>query len=390
MNSKPTSSAPTETGSTHPAEHAGGAESLTKKLPTPTSIAGLPWHTITTLLLALIALVALSLSWRVQQRVGLLEQTLVSRQESSQRTADQAQLVAKQSNDRVIETSAKVALLEARVAEVTVQRGQFEELIQSLSRSRDENVLVDIEAGLRVAMQQTVITGSLEPLVAMLKQSDDRLARYNQPRLEGVRRAIARDLEKIKAASVTDVATLSLKLDDVVRMVDDMPLLSQPESRKSRSGTGTSAAGTKAAGDTSPASRPLSSDSAWWSRQGWSERWDRVVEHVQDEARSLVRVTRIDHPHAVLLAPEEAFFLRENLKLRLLNARLALLSRQFETSQSDLQLVLQSFEKYFDRQSRRTSEALEAVHSVASQARQVVVPRPDNTLAALSALSSTR
>ncbi len=388
MNTEPTPSASPETGSTHPAVQTGGAESSNEKLPTQSSIEGLPWHTIATVLLTLIALLGLSLAWKVQQRVGLLEQTLVSRQETSQRAADQAQLVAKQSNDRVIETAAKVALLEARVAEATVQRSQFEELIQSLSRSRDENVLVDIEAGLRVAMQQTVITGSLEPMVAMLKQSDDRLARYNQPRLEGVRRAIARDLEKIKAASVTDVATLSLKLDDVVRMVDDMPLLSQPESRKSRSGAG--AAGTKAAGDTPSASRPLASDGSWWSRQGWSERWDRVALHVLNEARSLVRVTRIDHPHAVLLAPEESFFLRENLKLRLLNARLALLSRQFETSQSDLQLVLQSFEKFFDRQSRRTSEALEAVRSVASQARQVVVPRPDNTLAALSALSSTR
>jgi 2-dehydro-3-deoxyglucarate aldolase/4-hydroxy-2-oxoheptanedioate aldolase len=38
----------------------------------------------------------------------------------------------------------------------------------------------------------------------------------------------------------------------------------------------------------------------------------------------------------MLIAPEQAFFLRENLKLRLLNARLALLSRQFDTAQADL------------------------------------------------------
>ena len=115
-------------------------------------------------------------------------------------------LAAGQENAR--DTAAKVALLEARVAEVAVQRGQLEELIQSLSRSRDENVLVDIEAAMRVALQQTAITGSAEPLVATLKQSDERLARYNQPRLERVRRAVARDLERVQATSVADVATL--------------------------------------------------------------------------------------------------------------------------------------------------------------------------------------
>jgi uroporphyrin-3 C-methyltransferase len=92
----------------------------------------------------------------------------------------------------------------------------------------------------------------------------------------------------------------------------------------------------------------------------------------------------------MLLAPEQAFFLRENLKLRLLNARLALLSRQFETAQSDLQLVLLSLDRYFDRHNRRTSAAADVVRSVAAQSRQVVVPRPDNTLAALSAAGVTR
>jgi uroporphyrin-III C-methyltransferase len=352
------------------------------------SLQGLPWPFIAAVVLALTCLLSLSVAWKVQQRLGLLEQTLVSRQEASQRDASQAQMLAKQSNDRLLEAVAKVALLEARVAEVTVQRGQFEELLQSLSRSRDENVLVDIEAGLRVALQQAVITGSAEPVVAVLKQSDERLARYDQPRLEGVRRAIARDLEKIKALSVTDVATLSARLDEVVRWVDEMTLLSRADFRKAsaRAERADAHSSSEAVRPTNPTPNPAS----WWAQQGWSERWSRIVEHIFEQVHSLVRVTRIDHPEAMLLAPDEAFFLRENLKLRLLNARLALLSRQFETARSDLQLVLLAFDRYFDRQSKRTSDAADAVRSVASQTLQVVVPRPDNTLAALSATGSIR
>jgi uroporphyrin-3 C-methyltransferase len=92
----------------------------------------------------------------------------------------------------------------------------------------------------------------------------------------------------------------------------------------------------------------------------------------------------------MLMAPEQAYFLRENLKLRLLNARLALLSRQFDTAQSDLRDVQSVLERYFDRNSRRVTGALESVRQVATQARQVSVPRPDATLAAIATATAGR
>ncbi len=248
----------------------------------------------------------------------------------------------------------------------------------SLSRSRDENLLVDVEAAIRVAGQQTAITGSAEPLVAALKQSEERLARYNQPRLEGVRRAIARDLDRVRAASVADISTLTIKLDEAIRMVDELAL---PGSALARSDAGRTSA------DASPASRgsvPAGAASSALPSWGTSvqETATQVLARAWDEVRSLVRVTRIDHPDAVLLAPEQAFFVKENLKLRLLNARLALLSRQFDTAQSDLQVAQASLDRYFDRSSKRTALAAELIRQVASQAKQGGVPRPDETLAA--------
>jgi uroporphyrin-3 C-methyltransferase len=176
-------------------------------------------------LLGALSVVSLLMVWRTDQRSASLELELVRRQQDSAGQSTEARMLAKQAQQGAVETAAKVALLEARLAEVTVQRSQFEEVIQSLSRSRDENLLGDVEAAIRVALQQTAITGSAEPLVATLKQSDERLARYNQPRLEGVRRAIARDLDRVKAVSVTDISSLSIKLDEAVRMVDELPLL---------------------------------------------------------------------------------------------------------------------------------------------------------------------
>jgi uroporphyrin-3 C-methyltransferase len=112
-----------------------------------------------------------------------------------------------------------------------------------------------------------------------------------------------------------------------------------------------------------------------------------MSERVWGEVKSLVRITRIEHPDAMLLAPEQSFFIRENLKLRLLNARLALLSRQFDTAQSDLQAAQTALDRYFERGSKRTVLATELIRQVMGQARQVGVPRPDDTLAALTAAS---
>ena len=329
--------------------------------------------------LGVVAAASLVLAWRADQRGASLEQELVRRQQESAAQSTEARMLARQAQQGMTDAAAKVALLEARVAEVAVQRTQLEELIQSMSRSRDENLLVDLEAAIRVALQQAAITGSAEPLVATLKQGDERLARYNQPRLEGVRRAIARDLDRVKALSVADMSSLAIKLDEATRMIDELPLVNQAYARKdeSRSMAGVAA---KAASTPGPTA---STPAAWAGRVGLL--WGDAADKVWGDVKSLVRVSRIDHPDAMLLAPEQSFFLRESVKLRLLNARLALLSRQFDTAQSDLVVVQTSLDRYFDRSAKRTQLASDLVKQVAGQARQVVVPRPDDTLAALTA-----
>ena len=248
---------------------------------------------------------AIVFAWSTQQRVKSLESELVKRQQDSSGQATEARVVAREAQDVAREAAAKLALLEVRVAETSLQRTQIEELIQSLARSRDENVLADVEAAIRVALQQTAITGSGEPLVATLKQADERLARFNQPRLERVRRAVAQDLDKVRAAGVTDISVLTIRLDEAIRQVDELPLLSTVDRRST--------------------ARPPQADSApdaAASAPDWgglvSARWRTVVDPVWDEIKALVRVTRIDQPEAMLVSPDQAFFLRENLKLRLL------------------------------------------------------------------------
>jgi len=347
------------------------------------------WIGAGAVLLAALCAAAVMYAWNTQQRVEGLEQQMVKRQEDSGAQAAEAQMLAKQAQESSRDAAAKLALLEARVAEVALQRTQLEELIQSMSRSRDENVLADIESSIRVALQQTAITGSAEPLVIALKQAEERLARQNQPRLDGVRRAIVQDMERVRAAGAVDVSTLAIRLDEVVRLIDELPLLSAPQVRGAPARSNLRSAAPAASGASAAvAAASAPPDPAWTEVLG--ERWAGLGARIWAEMRGLIRVTPIDQPEAMLIAPEQSFFLRENLKLRLLNARLALLSRQFDTAQSDLREALSALERYFDRDSRRTSNAIELVRQVSTQARQVVMPRPDATLAAIAAVAGGR
>jgi uroporphyrin-3 C-methyltransferase len=341
--------------------------------------------------LALVSLGALGLAWNTQQRLKAAEQEIVKRQQDAGTQSAEARLMARQAEAATRETAAKVALLEARVAETSLQRSQLEELIQSLSRSRDENVLSDVDAALRLALQQSAITGSAEPLLSALRQADERLARYQQPRMDRVRRAVLQDLDRVKAAGTVDVQSLAIRIDETVRAIDDLPLLAAIDRRGAQRDATSRAAGERAsdnASNTSPAAAARSvagASAAGGPGPQWLDaRLRSMLHQVWSEVRDLVRVTRVDEPEAALLAPEQAFFLRENLKLRLLNARLALLSRQFDTVQADLRDAQASLDRYFDKGSRRVELAREQLRQVAQQARQVTVPRPDATLAALA------
>lgn len=343
-----------------------------------------------------VCVVALWQGWSASQRLKNLERELVKRQQDSTRSATEARVLAGQSQDSARDTAARTALLEARLAEVALQRGQLEELIQSLSRSRDENLVVDIDASLRVAQQQAALTASAEPLIAALRAADERIARAHQPRLDRVRRALARDLDRVKSVGLADTAALVIKLDEATRLVDELPLMGDRLTKEDTPGTartGPGKTGKNPARAASAASAPDASATRWTFNDllalGQSA-WNSVATSVWDETRALIRVRRIEHPDAMLLTPEQGFFVRENLKLRLLNARMALLSRQYNTAQGDLMVCQQTLQRHFDGASRKTTLTRDLVQQVLTQSVRADLPRLDETFAALSAVVAGR
>jgi len=300
------------------------------------------------------------------QKVVAMQEQLARQSGDAISQASDAKSSARQAQDVAIQTAAKLALTDARLGEVALQRAQVEELIQSLSRSRDENLVADIDSAVRLAQQQAQLTGSAEPLLSALKTAETRLARAAQPRLAPVQRAVAHDIARIQATPLSDMPTLLLQLDELTVLADDLPLAN-------------------AVGQIRPAEpltrKPQEAMSAWWLRIG---------AELQAQAKDLVRVSKIAEPEAALLSPEQSFFLRENFKLRILNARLGLMSRQIEPARADLASASSLLTRYFAPASRKTQTAASVLQQLQARMRLLEVPRVEETLAALATAAAGR
>lgn len=372
---------------------------------------GLVW---VALLLGALALVFAGMLW---QKLSFTQQELARRVQDSGAQAVEARTLAAQAEALAQELQGRLTVAEVRLSEVSLQRSQLEELMLALSRSRDDNLVQDLESAVKLAQQQAQLTGSTQPMVAALRAADQRIARAAQPRLNPVQRAIARDIDRIQAAPLADIPSLVLRLDELTRQVDEWPVrnqVGQPKTllaaKSAKPSENLQGEPTPAAqAESAPSSEPVvaaaesgttpdtaaadeSGLSAGWSRVSgwWSALWTRTWAELTRSGRELVRVSRIDRPEAALLAPEQAFFLRENLKLKLLNARLGLLARQWTTSQADLLAVEKAIERYFDTSVPQVASAQTLVARLRRDLIATDVPRPEETLAALAAAAGGR
>ncbi|MYZ53868.1 hypothetical protein F5985_17485 [Malikia spinosa] len=319
------------------------------------------------------------------------------RKELARRSSDTGTLVteAREQSARaeslVQDLQVRLGVAEVRLSEVSLQRSQLDELMLTVSRTRDDSLVQDLESTLRLAQQQAQLTGSVQPLISALQSADQRIARAAQPRLNPVQRAIARDIERIQAAALVDLPALAGRLDELIGQLDELPLLNAVAPAQS-DGPEAPAVAVKAEPVT-PAQQaaPAAGASAWQRLQSWWFDWSaRAWANLSARGSELVRVHRVDQPEAMLLAPDQEFFLRENTKLKLLNARLALLARQLGTASADLRAVEATLQRYFDGQAKPTQLALETLQGLQRDLRLNQLPDPDDALAALAAAAGGR
>ena len=317
------------------------------------------------LVIALVAIVA-ALLWQwydTRTQMAGLREELAQRLRESDADSRDARLVARQAQEAVREAQAKLTQLEAKLVESQNQQVALEALYQELSRNRDEWVLAEVEQILTIAAQQLQLAGNVQAALVALQTADARLARSDRLQFLPLRKVLARDIERLKGTPSLDVAGLALRLDQVIAQVDDMPL-----------GFEERAAAAPKAG----AARP---EAGFWARFG-ADLWGEV--------KQLVRVRNLERPEPALIAPTQAYFLRENLKLRLLNARLALLARDQRTFREDLSVASGWIQRYFEVRSKPAGAALATLKQLGASGISVDLPSIADSLAAVRNYKLTR
>jgi uroporphyrin-3 C-methyltransferase len=261
------------------------------------------------------------------------------------------------------DAQSRVTELEARVADTQEQRVALEEMYRELSRSADDRVLSEVEQMLVQASQQLQLAGNVRGALAALQAADQRLARAEKLAATPLRRAITQDMDRLKAVPQIDTVGLAVKLDGLIAQTDSLPLLiaeTPPPARVARLRVPEEQGITRAARD-------------FW-----------------EEMKGLVRIRDLDAPEPVLLAPAQTYYLRENLKLRLLAARVSLLARDESTFREDLRATQAWIAKYFDARARPTVAALATLRQIAEAPVHIAAPDINASLAAVRTARTAR
>lgn len=334
-----------------------------------------------------LAVIALAVLLAVQtvsshSRINSLRQDMARSLQKGNAVNAETAALARDVADQSKELQIKVGVLESRQSEAQSQQVALEQLYKDLSQNRDEWALSEIEQVLATASQQLQLAGNVQGALIALQNADRAVSSSNAPQFLTIRRAIAADIDRLKALPAVDLAGVALRLDNVIAQVDTLPMLADEKPLLPVAPVRTTRrleAAAVPAKNAAPAVPPESLGVGQRLLQTWSM-WSQEM---WDDVRQLIRVRSVDEPEALMLSPSESFFVRENLKLRLLNARLALLSRNETTFRDDLATAQTMLGKYFDTRARTTQSAQAALRQVQANDLTIELPTLAESLGAV-------
>jgi uroporphyrin-3 C-methyltransferase len=331
----------------------------TASLPAASGKSGFsPW-----LIVAVLALGLAGWQW-METRVKLSEtqQEMARRLTDSDASANENRTLTQQSQTQLAALQDRLDGLERRLAESKSQQEALETLYGNLMRGNEESVLTEIEQGVALASQQLQLAANVQGAILALETADARLADSSRPQFINLRKVLADDLERLRALPQLDVPGVYLRLESVIKAIDALPF----------GAVGLSRGEDRAAKAEAPSASPFST--AYW-RALAGDFWQ--------EMRGLVRIQRIDRAEPPLLPPGQEFFLRENIKLRLLDARLALLARDQEIYRGELLQSCAWIERYFDGNEKNVQSSLQTLKQLAATEISIDLPNLNKSLSAI-------
>jgi len=319
-----------------------------------------PTHTpvspvaLVALLVAALALAAAGWSWfDSRDRIRDLKTELGRRLADSGKDVNETRLLARNADDAMRQVSERVSHIESQMATSQQQQQALESLYKDLAQGRDQWTLAEIEQVLLTAAQQLQLAGNVKAAIIALEGADTRLQRLNKPQFTALRRAIAGDLANLRAVPSLDEVGASARIEALVAHHASWPLASAQVS------------------EAVPTPR----------RSGVSN----LGQELWSELKRLVQIRRVEGNEAVLLPPDQAYFLRENLRLRLLSARLALLAQDQAAFRADLRAASDMLTRYFNTRDAGVASAIKEIQRLVSLQIVTKLPGIDASLAAIEA-----
>ena len=245
------------------------------------------------------------------------------------------------------EIEAKIKLLETNLIKSINRQETLEKLYQDLAPSRDEVTMEEVEQLLLIANQQLQIANNVKSALIAMQEASVRLQRINHPQLFPVRDALTEDINLLKALPKVNTMDISLRLENLAEAVDKLPLVM--EIRPSIS-------------DTPPSI-------AWIPEGALSE----FFQEIWNDIKQLVRIQHVDKQN--IPPPSHSYFLRENLKLRLLSAHNALLAHDTINFKTNLKISIEWINKYYDNKSKLTISMLDTLRQLHDKEINIELPK---------------
>ena len=340
---------------------------------------------ITQLTLAVMVVVFIW-QWLEERRIfdDMQQQLAIKIDEMDSSSKANRQLLT-QSQDQVNELSVKLATLESRYAEVQNLRGGQDNLNNDLSVSREETALAEVEQMLLNAEQQLQLSANVRAALIFMQSADARLQRMNRPAFRGLSKIIGRDMDKLRALPVVDITGINRQLNKLIAAVDGLPLAYQQRAAtepKTKSPQGGHSGAPDGYAVTLAQEVPPKAEEHVAGHPDETA-GQKLLREIWQEMKQLVQIENTGKDEIPLLHPDQQFFLRENLKLRLLSARIALLSRDEVVFRQELKSTQLWTARYFDAKSPAVSEVLAGMKKLAASRISVELPDLGSSLQAV-------
>ncbi|MDC0576202.1 uroporphyrinogen-III C-methyltransferase [Nitrosomonadaceae bacterium] len=281
------------------------------------------------------------------------------------------------------EIDARFMLLENDLAESVGKQKILEGLYQDLAPNRNETTIEEVEQLLFIANKQLRLANNVASAMIAIQEADARLQRINHPQIPHLQNVLAKDMGLLKAVPEIDIVGIGLKLDGLAEEINQLPLAMEgapsPEindvpNKSQPSGGVLGILKDLFKGD--PNESQETGGTLKTIQDFLLETWANLNKYVDiEQFVNVEQLVRIEHVGKQDIPdPSHSYFLRENLKLRLLAAHNALLARDAGNFQAYLETSIEWINKHFNNKSELGISMLETLDQLHSNEIALNVP----------------